>query len=295
MQLKRRNFIQLMGVAALPVPAWLESMLQSTQGEFMLLRNNVGIFTERGGTIGWLINSEGVAIIDTQFPENAKNCMAKIEEETSNPLEALFNTHHHGDHSSGNIAFKGLAKKVIAHENSKANQERVAKERQREDSQLYPDTTYTDTYSQKIGNETITLRYFGPAHTNGDSVIHFENANVVHMGDLVFNRRFPFIDKSAGASVENWIAVLNKTRKTFDKDTLYIFGHSGEGYKITGTHEDLKAKQQFLENLLKHVKKAKKKGKTLTQLIEETSIIPGSPEWKGRGIQRPLSAAWEEV
>jgi glyoxylase-like metal-dependent hydrolase (beta-lactamase superfamily II) len=295
MLIKRRNFLQLMGLAALPVPAWAEQLFLRPQGEFVPLRNNVGIFTERGGTIAWLINQDGVAVVDTQFPENAQNCINRIKEESSNPFKLLFNTHHHGDHSGGNIAFKGMVEKVIAHENSKANQERVAKARNSEDTQLYPDTVFSDTLSQKLGDETITLRYFGPAHTDGDAIIHFENANIVHMGDLIFNRRFPYIDKSAGASVENWIKVLSKARKTFDKDTIYVFGHSGDGYKITGTHEDLKAKEQFLKNLLKFVKKSKKAGKTLEQLVEETTMIPGSPEWKGDGIQRPLGAAWEEV
>ena len=87
-----------------------------------------------GFTLAWLINKDGVAVVDTQFPENAKNCIDRIKEETSSPFELLLNTHHHGDHSGGNIAFKGMVKKVIAHENSKANQERVAKARDREDS-----------------------------------------------------------------------------------------------------------------------------------------------------------------
>lgn len=295
MLIKRRNFLQLMGLAALPVPIWAEQLFMKSQGEFIPLRKNVGIFTERGGTIAWLINKDGVAVVDTQFPENAKNCIDRIKEETNSPFELLLNTHHHGDHSGGNIAFKGMVKKVIAHENSKANQARVAKARNREDSQLYPDTVFSESLSQKLGDETITLRYFGPAHTDGDAIIHFENANVVHMGDLVFNRRFPYIDKSSGASVENWIKVLAKTRKTFDKDTLYVFGHSDNGFKITGTQEDLKAKERFLKNLLKFVKKSKKQGKEIEQLIKETAIIPGSPQWKGNGIQRPLGAAWEEI
>lgn len=295
MHLKRRNFLQLMGLAALPIPMWAEQLFLKSQGEFIPLRNNVGIFTERGGTIAWLINQDGVAVVDTQFPENAQNCINRIKEESSNPFKLLFNTHHHGDHSGGNIAFKGMVEKVIAHENSKANQERVAKAREREDSQLYPDTVFSKNLTQKLGDETITLRYFGPAHTDGDAIIHFENANVAHMGDLVFNRRFPYIDKSSGASVQNWIKVLSKARKTFDKDTIYVFGHSGDGYKITGTQEDLKAKEKFLKNLLRFVKKSKKAGKTLEQLVEETTIIPGSPEWKGNGIQRPLGAAWEEI
>jgi len=295
----RRQFLQTSGFALGPsllTTARLLKLLFAPAGEMQLLRNNVGIYTERGGTIGWLIDKEGIVVVDTQFPEQSKNLIAKIKEQSDRQIDLLINTHHHGDHSSGNIAFKGLAKKVVAHANSKANQKRVAEARDREDSQLYPDTTYTDQWSEKVGKETMTLRYFGPAHTNGDSLIHFENANVVHMGDLMFNRRFPFIDRSAGASIENWMEVLHRARKTFDKDTIFIFGHAGEGSPVTGTHQDLKAMQNYLSKLLKYTKKQIKAGKTKAQITElAPASIPGAPEWTGRGIERSLTAAYDEL
>src|SRR5690606_13066876 len=101
--------------------------------------------------------------------------------------------------------------------------------------------------------EKITLHYFGAAHTNGDALIHFERSDVVHMGDLVFNRRHPFIDKTAGADIKNWRSVLEKATKKFDKKTQYIFGHSGEGYDVTGTSDDLNKFNDYLGNLLKLV------------------------------------------
>ena len=241
-----------------------------------MLRNNVGIYTERGGTIGWLIDNESIVVVDTQFPEQSKNLIERIKEKSDRQIDLLINTHHHGDHSGGNIAFKGLAKKVVAHANSKANQMRVAKARNVEDTQLYPDTTFTNQWSQKVGQETMTLRYFGAAHTNGDALIHFENANVIHTGDLMFNRRFPVIDRSSGASIENWIEVLGKARKTFDKDAIYIFGHSGEGFSVTGTHKDLKAMQSYLSKLLKYTKSkskpAKPKHKSLNRRLNSSRV-----------------------
>ena len=121
-KLERREFLQLMGLAALPMPSWLTTWSQAFDAEFKLLRNNVGYFTERGGTIGWMSTKDGIVVVDTQFPENAQNCINMLKEESSSPIKLLINTHHHGDHSSGNIAFKGLAEKVVAHTNSKANQ-----------------------------------------------------------------------------------------------------------------------------------------------------------------------------
>ncbi len=302
MKHSRRSFLHansaMSAAMLLPNTSWFFNYLAAAPGEMTLLRKQVGIYTERGGTMGWFIDQKesAIVVIDSQFPEQATNCITLIREQLDRPIDYLVNTHHHGDHSGGNIAFKDIARHVLAHENSKANQERVAKEGDREATQLYPNRIYDKKWSEPIGSEQLTLYYFGPAHTNGDSLIHFENANVVHLGDLLFNRRFPFIDRSSGASIENWIRVLDKARQTFDKDTIYIFGHCREGLQVTGTEEDLKAKQQFLESLLTYAGRAVKNGMSKEELLENApETIPGAPEWKGRGIERPLGAAWEEL
>ena len=299
MQINRRQFLQTSGFALsaslLPTQTLLKILL-APAGEMKLLRNKMGIFTERGGTIAWMIDKEGIVVVDTQFPDTAPHLIEEIKKQSDRKIDLLINTHHHGDHSGGNIAFKGMVEKVLAHRNSKANQERVAKANNREDTQLYPDTVYDTEWSQKIGNEIITLRYFGPGHTNGDSFIHFENANIVHCGDLMFNRRFPFIDKSSGASIKNWIKALGKAQKAFDKDTIYVFGHAAEGFPVTGTQADLKAMQNYLNKLLKYAQKEIKAGKTKEQFTSaKLEFIPGAPEWKGQGIERSLTAVWEEL
>jgi cyclase len=282
------------GLSMLPQRRLLASALFAN-GEMHPLRHNVGYYTERGGTIGWLLTPDHLVVVDTQFPEQAGNLLAILRETNQKPLDLLINTHHHGDHTAGNIAFKGIVQTHVAHQNSHDNQERVANERDKLDEQLLPTTTFTDTWSQQVGDEKITLRYFGPAHTDGDALVHFENANVVHLGDLVFNRRFPYIDKSAGAHIGNWVSVLRKARKTFEKDTLYIFGHAGEGHPVTGSAADLKAMENYLRRLLKFMKKARRKGKTLEQLKASTTSIPSAPEWQGKGIERSLDAAWAEL
>jgi cyclase len=258
------------------------------------LRNNVGYFSERGGTIGWMISKNGIVVVDTQFPEQSEHLIDAIKKQSSRKIDLLINTHHHGDHSAGNIAFKGIADVVLAHENSKKNQMRVAKERGQEEGQLYPDTTFDKEWSKKIDDEIISLKYFGPAHTDGDAIIHFENSNVAHMGDLVFNRRFPFIDKSAGASIKNWIEVLEKTQKTYDKDTMFIFGHNGDGYKTVGNMNDIKAMQNYLRSLLDVVGAEIKSGKSQEDIMKLTTI-KGAEEWKGSGIGRSLSTAYQEL
>lgn len=296
--LHRRQFLHTstfaIGSTFLP-SSWLQQLL-APAGEMKTLRNNVGIFTERGGTIAWLIDKEGLAVVDTQFPDTAVHLIEEIRKKSDRKIDLLINTHHHGDHSGGNIAFKGMVDKVVAHQNSKTNQERVAIAAKTEEKQLYPDTTYTDKWSQKVGTETISLHYYGPGHTNGDSFIHFENANVVHCGDLMFNRRFPNIDRPAGASISNWIEALGKARKTFSKDTLYIFGHAAEGLPVTGTEKELVAMQNYLSKLLKFIKKEIKAGKTKEQLLAaKIQVIPGAEEWKGQGIERSLTTAFDEL
>lgn len=285
----------LAGIGLLPSQHLLLKKLFPDAGKMTPLRNNVGIYTERGGTIAWMIEEGSVVVVDTQFPDQANNLINEIKERGEKGVDLLINTHHHGDHTGGNIAFKDIAGRVVAHINSRANQMASAKSRGNEDTQLYPGIVFTDEWSDQVGSETITLRYFGPAHTDGDAMIHFENANVVHMGDLMFNRRFPYIDKSAGASISNWIDVLQQARKTFDKDTQFVFGHAGEGYPVTGTLDDLQAMQNYLRSVLKYVKKQMRLGKTVEEITETTTTIPGAPEWTGRGVERSISSAYMEL
>lgn len=299
MNTSRRKFMQASALSCLGLSLAHQNLLAHFLSEELPykmkpLRNNVGYFTERGGTIGWMITKNGIVVIDAQFPEQAKHLIGEIQKQSDRKIDLLINTHHHGDHSGGNIAFKGLTNTLLAHENSKKNQMRVAKERGKEDEQLYPDSTFSDEVSNKVGNEKVTLRYFGPAHTDGDSITHFENANIIHMGDLIFNRRFPYIDRSAGASIKNWILVLEETQKLFDQDTKFIFGHSGEGYDVLGDLSDIRAKQNYLSMLLEHVSGAIKAGKSQEEIMKIQSI-KGADEWKGNGIERNLTAAYEEL
>jgi len=183
----------------------------------------------------------------------------------------------------------------VAHENSKANQERVAIEQKKEANQLYPDLTFGDDgWKEKVGKERIRTYYFGAGHTNGDAMVHFEHANIVHMGDLVFNRRHPYIDKSAGANIGNWIKLLDKAIGTFDKNTQFVCGHAGAEYDVVIKAEDLKAFGDYLGNVLSFTESQIRQGKSKEEILKAKEI-PGSPEWKGDGIERPLTAAYTEL
>jgi cyclase len=299
MNTSRRYFFKQIalagGMVATPWQKILANLVsQDPPYKMELLRRNVGVFTERGGTIGYLLSTDAIVVVDSQFPEQAKNLIEEIKKRSDRQIDLLVNTHHHGDHTAGNIAFKGLINNSVAHENSKKNQAQVAKERNTELQQFYPETVYKDRWSQRVGNEILTLRYFGPAHTDGDSVVHFENANVAHLGDLIFNRRHPFIDRNAGASIRNWITVLGNIKREYDNETIFIFGHAGEGFQVTGNKTDLTAMQGYLQRLLDAVSDRIKKGQK-REAILKMSEIPGATEWKGDGIQRTLTAAFEEL
>lgn len=295
--MNRRSFLQntafTMGAFTLAQHNILSALFQEPW-KITMLRNDVGIFTERGGTIAFLLSKDGIVVVDSQFPDQSKHLIDELKKKSEQPFKLLINTHHHGDHSGGNISFKGLVEHVLAHENSKKNQENSARQNKSEDKQLYPDQTYTNTWCQKVGKEKICLHYFGAGHTNGDSFIHFQHANIVHCGDLVFNRRHPYVDRNAGANMRSWINVLDKALNKFNKKTIYVFGHAGTGYEVTGKADDLKVFRDYLGNVLKFVEGEIKAGKTKEEILK-ASAIPGSDQWKGDGIQRPLTAAWEEL
>ncbi|HEY4107810.1 MBL fold metallo-hydrolase [Puia sp.] len=298
--MRRRNFLAqsslALGALSLPGQQLLASMAGRRQDPWKIrpLRNDVGIFYERGGTIAWLLSPEGIVVVDAEFPDQAGHLIGQLKKQSAKPFEMLINTHHHGDHTAGNIAFKGIVGHVAAHANSLANQQRVAVTRKNEDKQLYPDITYADSWDYKIGKERIRTAWFGPAHTNGDSIVHFEHANIAHMGDLMFNRNYAFIDNSAGASVGNWVVVLDKALSKYDNDTLFVFGHAFDPDKVTGNKDDLRAMKDYLSRMLDFVNGWIRAGKSKDDLVKEKAI-PGVTEWQGDGLANGLGATYDEI
>ena len=295
--MNRRNFIQnstlAFGALALSNRTFGNTIFDNPY-KMKMLRGDVGVFTEKGGTIAYLQTKKGFAVVDSQFPEQSTHLITELKKLSEKPIQLLINTHHHGDHTSGNISFKGLVEHVVAHENSLKNQQASAQKAKTEDKQLYPDVTFTDTWHQKVGKESIKAHYFGAAHTNGDALIHFEHANILHMGDLMFNRRYPFVDRSAGANIKSWISVLDKTITTFDNETIFVFGHAFDPEKITGDKEDIKVFKDYLEKLLVFAESEIKAGKSKEEFIKNTAVA-GVTEMKGDGIVRSLTSAYEEL
>lgn len=295
--MQRRHFLQASALTGFTLLNSKNLLAQWLEDPYKMkdLRGNVGVFTEKGGTIAYYLDKEGIVVVDSQFPEQSEHLIAALRKTSEQPFKYLINTHHHGDHTSGNIAYKGLVGQVVAHVNSDKNQRAVAEKGNSVDKQLFPDMTFgNEGWQQKIGKERIRTHYFGAGHTDGDSIIHFENANVAHMGDLLFNGRYPFIDKSAGASIGNWIKVLDKTDKTFDENTLFVFSHAFDPEKITGGKEEIKQFKGYLESVLAYVGKEIKAEKSKEEIMKATSI-PGVTYMQGDGIQRSLGPAYDEL
>jgi cyclase len=275
---------------------------------FKEIRRNTGYWTARGGTIGWLINPAGIVAVDSQFPDTAALCVDQLLKTSGkSEIAALINTHHHGDHTAGNGVFRPKTKQIIGHANvpkymQSTYDQAVARRAQQNPppttpapaEPVVPDKTLTDSMSVDLGDERITMKHYGPAHTGGDIMILFEKANVAHMGDLMFNRLHPVIDRVNGASIANWSVALDKIAKELPSDTIYIFGHAGENLPVTGARADLAHHSGYLAALLDYVRTQVKAGKTREQVVASTDTIKGFEDY-GPLITRPLGPAFDEV
>lgn len=190
-------------------------------------------------------------------------------------------------------------KKLVAHANVPELQRARAAADKKGDVPVVPDTTFTDTWRQTLGDEVVSARYFGAAHTKGDIVTHFERANVAHMGDLMFNRLYPFIDRPGGGRIKGWITVLETVAKTYPADTIYIFGHGNAKFGITGSRADLLAFRDYLSGLLDYAQKQINAGESKERIVAVENL-PGFPEFHvpmGPGNRLPgnLSTAYDEL
>jgi glyoxylase-like metal-dependent hydrolase (beta-lactamase superfamily II) len=255
-----------------------------TVPEFKDVRRNVGIFTARGGTIGYLVTPDAVVVVDSQFADTAPMFLKGLQPKTSRKIDFLINSHHHPDHTGGNKVMQPNVGKIVAHVNVPGLQKKQAATSKSEDNQAYADTTFDKDWKTTVGKETVSARYYGPAHTSGDIAITFENANIVHLGDLMSFQRNPRADRPAGASVPNWIPVLERIVKDHGNDTVYIFGHSKVGERVTGSSKDVMDLRNYLTALVDYAKKQIASGKSQEEIVKGTMAIPGFEHYEGTPV-----------
>ena len=262
--------------------------------EFNVIRGNVGSFVGQGGTIGWLGSSEGVVVVDAQMPPAAKACLHGLSARFgSRPIACVLNTHHHRDHTGGNGVFRPVVRKIVTHVRVPALQKAAAQPGTEAD-QVYADSTFSDRWSIRVGGETVTAVYYGPAHTGGDSIVIFEQANVVHVGDLVFNRRLPVLDRPGGCRIARWISMLEKLVRDYPAEVRDIFGHAKQGYPVVGTKGDLLLQRDFLSALIDHVRGEIKAGKSREAIVSGAGELKGFPEHDPL-TDRVLAPAYDEL
>jgi len=167
-----------------------------------------------GGNVGIRVTTEGVILIDDKFPQNFAEIQELVSQVSDQPVRYVLNTHHHGDHSGGNIEYINISE-IIAHQNARDNMVRGNQD-------APPRLVFTDQTAVYLGGVEVRAFYMGRGHTNGDAVIYFPDLQTVHGGDLLHTIA-PFIDYANGGSSKGWVSTMNNIL-SLDFDTA-IPGH----------------------------------------------------------------------
>lgn len=187
--------------------------------ETVPVAGNISMLIGQGGNIGVSAGDDGILIIDDQFAPLADRIKAALEPLGSDSPKFLLNTHFHGDHVGGNAEF-GADSVIVAHENV-----RIRMADGGSPAVALPVVTYDDDVSIHFNGEMVTLIHMPRGHTDTDSVVYFEESDVIHMGDHFFNGAFPFVDLENGGTVQGYIDNLEKVVSWISDDTSVIPGH----------------------------------------------------------------------
>jgi glyoxylase-like metal-dependent hydrolase (beta-lactamase superfamily II) len=276
----------------------------------------------RGGNVGFLVGPDAVLVVDSQFKDMAPGIVEQIKGVTDKPIKYLVNTHHHGDHVGGNDTFRPIAV-IIAHDNvrkrmlaspeailrdfpgqaaeaRKAGNEARAKQLEEQiewakkvkvEEIPAPVVTYDHELRIHVGGETIQVWHTPPAHTDGDSVVYFEKANVLHMGDLFFHKVVPFIDVRGGGSPAGYLKALDAVIARVPANVAIIPGH-GEVTDLNG----LRGLRTYVSDVIEAARKAKAAGKTKEQFLAEVDL-PAYKDYQGYAdrFKANATAAWDEL
>lgn len=215
-----------------------------------------------GGNIGILNGDDGLLMIDTQFANSEapiRTALAKIAE--GNPAFVV-NTHWHGDHVGGNLAF-GSEGYIVAHQNVRTRMEAGNARSAPAEPAALPDLTYGEGMSMHYNGQRVYLVHMPTGHTDGDTVVYFPDSNVVHMGDLMFNAMFPFIDIDSGGSVRGYLNALRSVYDRVDDKTKIIPGHGKLASK-----KDLATVIEMLESSIAVVEQRIAEGMTAQENVD---------------------------
>ena len=186
------------------------------------LSEHIYMLLGQGGNIAVSVGDDGIYIIDDQFAKLSSDIKKTISDLQPGSTEFVINTHHHGDHTGGNENFAKAGAHVIAHDN--VHKRLVAEHG--EGSDFLPRISFSHDLKLHFNNEHAHVVHYQHAHTDGDAVIFFNKANIVHMGDIFFNfGSLPFVDVDSGGSVDGILAAVDDVVKQIDDNTKVIPGH----------------------------------------------------------------------
>jgi cyclase len=227
---------------------------------------NVYMLEGSGGNIGACAGEDGIVIVDDQYAPLANKIREALKGISDKPLKFVINTHFHGDHTGGNSEF-GTEATIIAHENVRkrlkdgGTGQGAAKPAAKE---ALPIVTFNDHTTVHVNGEDIRAVHFPHGHTDGDSVIFFTQANVVHMGDDFVTYGFPYVDVKSGGSISGMIAGDEKVLGMLSADVKIIPGHGP-----LSSPADLRKFIDMLKETRAIVADGIKQGKTVQQLKDE--------------------------
>lgn len=258
--------------------------IKSTQ-----VSGNVYMLEGQGGNIGACVGDDGILIVDDQFERLAERIRAALTSLNPGPLKFILNTHYHGDHTGGNEIF-GKEGTIVAHENVRKRVTVAQKRGERTveplDPSGWPVVTFQDKVKVHFNGEDIQFIHLPAGHTDGDGIVFFPRANVIHMGDLLFSGRFPFIDTDGGGSVDGYRKNLEWVMSNLPKDAKVIPGHGP-----LSTMDDVQKSRDMIVETSEYVKKEIAQGKSLDQIKEA-----GLPEqYKPFDWQFISTSRWIEI
>jgi cyclase len=248
------------------------------------LAENLTLLSGPGGNVVVLNGPDGKIVVDTFLLPAWPKLKETLDELGNAPLNTVIDTHWHVDHTDNNAHLHAAGATVLAHENTKT---RMA---QRHDSALFglhfpaspadalPQQTFSTSQKLQANGEIVMLQYFQPAHTDSDIYIHFQKANVIHMGDTFFNGFYPVIDASTGGKINGMILAADKILPLADNNTRIVPGHGPLGNKA-----DLTKYRDMLVVTRDRVQKLKAAGKSADEIAASKPFADLDVTW-GKGF-----------
>jgi len=242
--------------------------------------DNIKILMGRGGNIGIFTGDDGTFMIDDKFPDMTEEVVNAIKSAGGDIPKFLINTHWHGDHTGGNESFGTQGSVIVAHDNVRARMsvDNVIKafdmNAPAAPAIALPMVTYDSVIRFHLNGDNLDVIHVPTAHTDGDSIVHFTNTNVVHAGDVFFNGFFPFIDTDHGGTLAGMIGGADQLLAMTDDDTRIIPGHGPLANKA-----DLQKYRDMLVLAQERLADLKSQGKSLSDVTAMQPLADLDAEW----------------